>query len=291
MSQKNSKGYTPPASSALSDAVQKEAAAQDQQAADAAAAAAANAAGESTGEGGNENEALDTVGTGDQSTGDTSKAADASATSTTPTATTTSAGAASTAPLSGAVQTKTVSVASGVTVTKTVEKTAGVGRTTSSAAVVATDELQERLDRILKDVPAASYNDITRIRIYCKNMAPGKQLTPAAGAAEQSALYRSIQNIINRQGTYFTPLFTALLAVFAAERTAALGDRYRNRFMEHVVLSQSDRNAFLSLTHLLSVTADPKSRELALKQLDLELALENGLTAEGKLRVLGYFGK
>jgi hypothetical protein len=167
---------------------------------------------------------------------------------------------------------------------------AAVGKVVEQAAPVSTDELQAKLDKILAKVPAAFSADITRVRLYCQAMAPGLMINDRAGAVEQAALYRSIQNIINRQAEHFQPLFTALLAIFNAERKGALGDRYRNRFMDSVALNKADREAFQNLTHLLSVTYDPASREITLKQVRLEKALASGLTAEGQRRVLAYFG-
>lgn len=289
MSQKQNKGFTQPGTSALAAAVKEEAAAQDQAASQAAEQATEQKVDEAA-DAGQDSAAGATEGTDNGSAAAVTTEVPAPAPAPTP-APVKEVSVTAATPLTGAVQTKPVAASSGVTVTKPEERVLGVGRTTSQAPAPETNELQERLDRILKDVPAAYYNDITRIRMYCQAMAPTNQLMASAAATEQSALYRSIQNIINRQAQYFQPLFTALLAVFHAERKGALGDRFRNRYMEHVVLSQSDRNAFVSLTHLLAVTADPKSRDLALKQLDIEKALENGLTAEGKLRVLEYFGK
>lgn len=164
---------------------------------------------------------------------------------------------------------------------------AGVVMTTAATAVV--DPLAEKLDKILDGVSAASRNDITRIRMYCQTMAPKKSVSITTGAQEQATLYRSIQNIINRQETHFVPLFTALLAIFAAESVnGALSDRYRNRFMEHVNLSKADRTALQQLTHVLAMVANPGTRKLALRQINLERALSSGLTAEGQRRVLQY---
>jgi hypothetical protein len=61
------------------------------------------------------------------------------------------------------------------------------------------------------------------------------------------------------------------------------------RFMDNVALHTGDRKAFATLTQTLSILADPKSRALAMSQVNMERALENGLTADGRNRVLNYF--
>lgn len=151
------------------------------------------------------------------------------------------------------------------------------------------NELKEQLAKILKSVPDAYHSDIFRIQTYVERMEPNRPITVPAGAKEQVALYRAIQNIINRQDKYFTQLFTAALAIFKAEMKGALGDKYRLRFLESVELSVGDRKAFQYITHLMFVTADPKSRAMAISTVNIAKALENGLTAEGRDRVLKYY--
>lgn len=146
-----------------------------------------------------------------------------------------------------------------------------------------------QLEKILKDVPAAHQIEINRILMYIGRMAPGREADLKVALTEQVGLYRAIQNIINRQETYFTQLFSALLFLFKQEYNGALGDRYRMRFMDNIPLHAGDRKAFANITQMLCILADPKSREIALKQVNMERALENGLTEEGRTRVLNYF--
>lgn len=159
-------------------------------------------------------------------------------------------------------------------------------------AVVPTDpkqSLKDQIAYILRDVPSAYHTDISRVFTYLERMAPTRPISNTDGAKEQVALYKAIQNIVNRQEVYFTQLFTALLAIFKAELKGALGDRYRLRFMESVVMGEGDRKGFNYLTHLLCVGADPVSRSLALKSINYDRALSNGVTPAGRDRVLAYF--
>lgn len=149
----------------------------------------------------------------------------------------------------------------------------------------------ERLAKILANVPEANRLDISRIQIYLERMGPKRPIDAKAGTVEQVALYRAIQNIVNRQEDFFHPLFTALLFLFQTHgRDGALSDRYRMRFMDNVALPVGDRKAFANITQMLHILADPKSRTLAMQQVSMSRALENGLTAEGRDRVLNYFG-
>lgn len=175
-----------------------------------------------------------------------------------------------------------------VSVSKSVEHKAVVVE--EARAVVAENAATtDQLEKILKNVPAAHQIEINRILMYIGRMGPDRLIDLKAALIEQVALYRAIQNIINRQDAYFTQLFTAVLFLFKEEYKGALGDRYRMRYMDNVALSEGDRKAFANITQMLLILADPKSREIALKQVNMERALENGLTEEGRMRVLNYF--
>lgn len=149
--------------------------------------------------------------------------------------------------------------------------------------------LADRVANILKDVPAAYTIDIGRVFSYLETMAPKRQVDVNTGCNEQVALYKSIQNIVNRNELYFKPLFTALLVIFKENAQLSLNDRYRLRFMESVRMNSGDRQAFINLTHVLSLLADPQSRELSKTQLNFDKALGDGLTPDGRNRVLNYF--
>lgn len=161
----------------------------------------------------------------------------------------------------------------------------------ASKPVAANASVTEQLATILKDVPAPYQLDISRVQAYIERMSPKRPVDSKVGVAEQVALYRAIQNIINRQELHFTQLFSALLFLFKVEGlSGALSDRYRMRFMDNITLHVGDRKAFANITQMLHILADPKSRQLAMGQINMERALENGLTAEGRKRVLDYFG-
>lgn len=155
-------------------------------------------------------------------------------------------------------------------------------------AVTTDTDLATALSRILKDVPPAYQTELNRIKAYIADMAPLKPIDPKKGAENQAALYRSVQGIINRQEKYFTPLFNALLKIVKSESEGVFHELNRHRFMEEVTLSASDRQALLNLTTLLCLVADPKSRVQVLKTIDINKALENGLTPQGRQRVMDF---
>lgn len=156
------------------------------------------------------------------------------------------------------------------------------------AEVSAAQALKQDLDRILANVPGAYRGDVVRLEQYCVTMAPGRPISDVAGAAQQVALFRLLQNIINRNDTYFQPLFTAVLRIFRAHANGALSDTSRNRFDGHISLSREERRALQKITHLLALAADTKTRSMLRSMVDVDTALEDGLTEEGRSRVISF---
>ncbi|WP_233874726.1 hypothetical protein [Paraburkholderia adhaesiva] len=56
-------------------------------------------------------------------------------------------------------------------------------------------------------------------------------------------------------------------------------------------LSKNQRRGFEKIITLLKTLADPKTRPVALRQVDFERLLQYGLTEQGRNRLAAYFGK
>lgn len=175
----------------------------------------------------------------------------------------------------------------------TPQKSSGIQVTAPTKVVVAetalpADEFELELKRVLKDVPGAYQGEIMRIQAYVKDMAITRPTNPKVGAGHQVSLYRAVQTLINRQEVHFTPLFTAFLKIVYQNRHGVFSPTAVARFVEEMALVGRDRKAFVSLMYLFCQVADPKGRELSLKQIDLERAIADGLSYEGQSRVVQY---
>lgn len=145
------------------------------------------------------------------------------------------------------------------------------------------------VDRLLKDVPAARLAPIHRLVEYVAVMAPKKPVTSEDGARQQAALFKTLQNVINREDEYFRPLFAAILAFADAHKAGAFHETHVFRFMEFVVLPENERKAFQRLLNLVKVAAAKEGRAQAIKQVNFTDSLRYGLTDDGRQRVLEFF--
>lgn len=131
---------------------------------------------------------------------------------------------------------------------------------------------------------------ISQIESYMSDMKPGKPMSPEIGARNQVTLYRAILNTINNLESEFNEVFTYILKSFHEERKGVFSEIYVFRFMEHIAIHEAERRLFQRLLNLIKITADPKGRELALRQIDLGKTVD-GLSSIGQQRIMSYFNR
>ncbi len=129
-----------------------------------------------------------------------------------------------------------------------------------------------------------------RLLEYIHAMNVKKPISDRDGARWQGVLYRQIINTINRPDNFFDENFTSVLNLFREHAKGVFGPTAVTRFMDEVELTPEDRQAFQCLVHLIAMVADPRSRQQALKQIDLNMALSSGVTEQGRQRVADYLG-
>jgi len=124
---------------------------------------------------------------------------------------------------------------------------------------------------------------------YMVAMAPKKPIQIETGCRHQTRLYSSILSIINNLDSDFNTAYGALLKLVHDNRDGVFHETQIFRFMEHIALPANDRKAFTRLINLMKVTADPKGRELSLKQVSLKNSLEFGITESGLQRMMAFY--
>lgn len=109
---------------------------------------------------------------------------------------------------------------------------------------------------------------------YAENMRPGKPTTDLEGSTQQTHLYRTLISILDRPGPEFMPLWTLVLKFAFDHKQDVFHPKYIYRFFSHLRMSTVEIRNFERLLNLISLTADPKSRALGLKQFDLKITLK-----------------
>jgi hypothetical protein len=131
---------------------------------------------------------------------------------------------------------------------------------------------------------------VTRARLdeYVTAMDMGKPMDVPAGVRWQGTLYRMVVGTINRNDQFFRENFEDLLKLIQENPRGVFGPTAIFRFVDQLEMTLDDRKAFECLLHLLTMVADPRGRQVALKQIDVEMALRYGVTEQGRQRVADY---
>jgi hypothetical protein len=166
---------------------------------------------------------------------------------------------------------------------------------TAQAAAAQLGVIPEDVRGRLEGASPVTLAAFEKLKAYMAAMAPKKPITIEEGARWQVQLYSLLTTIINKvPNEDFEGAFTVLLRTFDANKadTAVFHEKYVFRFMDMVPLTnENDRRALLYILNLIKVIANPKGRELSLRQVDLKRALEFGVTEVGRQRVYAYLGQ
>jgi hypothetical protein len=133
---------------------------------------------------------------------------------------------------------------------------------------------------------------VQRMEAYLDAMAPGKVMSPQSGASHQYELWNILEFAFDKAPREeFNSLWTLLLGFFKEHENGALGPRYVNRFAQHWMQAAIKLTGLQRLINLLMVTARPENRTQGLKTVDIDRTLTDGITPEGRSRILNFYGK
>ena len=123
---------------------------------------------------------------------------------------------------------------------------------------------------------------------YIAAMAPRKPVLVSDGVRSQVQLFRSLTNIINNLESDFNVVFGSVLQLFNEHSEGSFHETRVFRFFDNIPLSKEESTSFQRLLNLIKVTADPKSRSTALKQVNIAASLEF-VSEKGKQKVMAFF--
>jgi hypothetical protein len=120
-------------------------------------------------------------------------------------------------------------------------------------------------------------------------MAPGIKMTQVDGAKHQESLWNLIKNVVNLDPEEFKKAWTLLLAFFNNYADGVFNDRYVFRFFEVVNLDPASIAGFQNILNLIKLTAEPSTRTVSLKQVDLEKTTNKGFTEKAKQNIMSFY--
>lgn len=124
---------------------------------------------------------------------------------------------------------------------------------------------------------------------YTAQMMPAIRVPPGVGPAMQLTLYRAVMRVAGIKGDKFTPLWTAILAYAYEHRNDLWSERYINRFISDMNIPIVDIRNFEKLRHLISMTADPQSRAVAVKNIDFQTLMRFMPNPQVQQNLLGFY--
>lgn len=129
---------------------------------------------------------------------------------------------------------------------------------------------------------------LSGIDTYIFNMMPGKPISDTAGIRNQIALFRTLSMMLSNVFEDFNLVYSEVLKKFHDGRNDVFHEINVFRFFESIPISATERKVFMSLLNLIKVTADPASRAISLKQVDMNKNLKY-LTEEAKNKLLNFY--
>lgn len=124
---------------------------------------------------------------------------------------------------------------------------------------------------------------------YSKNMAKSRPIEEADGVRQQLDLWKLIQTTISKEGTAFNVLFAHLLELMHGERDGALHMHRRYRFFGALPLGAEEARNFESILQAFMTLANPQSRMLKIKQVNLPAVFLNYSNKSAEARVIDFF--
>ena len=126
---------------------------------------------------------------------------------------------------------------------------------------------------------------------YADKMAPRKPVTDVVINEQQRLLFDALLKTINDSDEDFEKLLKTVFAFFEEHKNGVFHETRVFRGMDNIPLNKDDRAAFTRLLNLFKLVANPQSRKIALKQVDLNASLQYGVTEQGKNRLMSFFNQ
>lgn len=155
--------------------------------------------------------------------------------------------------------------------------------------VISDDPNQASIDNIKATGSVSGKATISALESYIEKMKPGVPVESKEGARHQEFLWRTLSNLIDSDTEDFQEVFRGVLALVHREGRAAFAETHLFRFTENIALGHAQTKAFLALLDLIKVTADPKGRFLALKQVDFHRSTEHYWSERARQRLTNFY--
>jgi len=124
---------------------------------------------------------------------------------------------------------------------------------------------------------------VERLDSYVTNMSGARPIDPRDGGGYQTALWNCLRQVLNADAQQFSLQWSEVLATFHKHRRDAFDERMLYRFFGDMRITGANQRSFERILGLITRTADPATRAMAYKQVDIRsimASLENEAITE-----------
>lgn len=136
---------------------------------------------------------------------------------------------------------------------------------------VVLNTLEERMTKIES---SAGKVVLTNLQEYAVSMNALKPQSNDTIMRQQRKLWQTLSIALTLDGDVFLQVWAGILAGFAVGESGVFADENVFRGMEYIDLSTEQTKQFQRLLNLIRVTADPRSRAVSMRQVDMNKTLD-----------------
>lgn len=130
---------------------------------------------------------------------------------------------------------------------------------------------------------------ISTLKRYLKEMPCGVEVPTETARLQQRALWNTILSIIGTDDD-FRANWRLLVSFFRHYSTGSFGDKYVNRYMDHMSnFKANELQTFVNVLALLSITASTPNVKDVQKMIVLQRALTSPIKGEAQQRVINFY--
>jgi len=133
---------------------------------------------------------------------------------------------------------------------------------------------------------------ISRLDKFADDNKTGKTVSLDQGARNDIAFWATLKDVLAQPTlTEFRRQWSIVILFFKHHEDGVLSDRYINRFISHWTIPFKEANAFRAIVNLLKVSTDQRSRELAIKSVNLPRLTNTLDNEQARQNVMMFYTK
>jgi len=137
--------------------------------------------------------------------------------------------------------------------------------------------------------PSAKLN-IEELKEFVAKMQPDVLLTPEQGGQQQTIFYQILIQAINTPAEDFGAVFALVTKIIRENLGGCFAPENMHRYTPHVTMPSASVTHFRNLLNALVALADPATRQIAVRQINVEQAFgDRKIKEESRQRVMSFF--